>query len=55
MKTSDAQAIHAAAMPTADANRPTTVRWRIFLLLLLLAAINYIDRASLCGAAADLR
>jgi ACS family D-galactonate transporter-like MFS transporter len=50
MKTSDAQAIHAAAMPTADANRPTTVRWRIFLLLLLLAAINYIDRASLSVA-----
>ena len=28
----------------------TTVRWRIFLILLLLTAINYIDRASLSVA-----
>lgn len=34
----------------ADASRPTTVRWRIFLILLLLSAINYIDRASLSVA-----
>ncbi|HGY9625925.1 TPA: MFS transporter [Pseudomonas putida] len=34
-----------------DANAPmTTVRWRIFLILLLLTAINYIDRASLSVA-----
>lgn len=35
---------HAAAM------RPTNVRWRIFLIMLLLTAINYIDRASLSVA-----
>ena len=30
--------------------RPTSVRWRIFLIMLLLTAINYIDRASLSVA-----
>ncbi|WP_437882563.1 MFS transporter [Pseudomonas sp. LRF_L74] len=50
MKTTDAQAMAAASVPLSDAQRPTTVRWRIFLILLLLAAINYIDRASLSVA-----
>jgi hypothetical protein len=31
----------------------TTVRWRIFLILLLLTAINYIDRAAVGGPAVD--
>ena len=34
--------------PTAAA--PTRVRWRIFLLMLMLIAINYIDRASISVA-----
>jgi hypothetical protein len=42
----------APALATANtgSTKPTTVRWRIFLILLLLAAINYIDRASLSVA-----
>jgi len=40
----------ALATANADSAKPTTVRWRIFLILLLLAAINYIDRASLSVA-----
>ena len=47
-KTASAAAPQAAEV--ADASRPTTVRWRIFLILLLLSAINYIDRASLSVA-----
>ena len=39
-----------AATASTDTAKPTTVRWRIFLILLLLAAINYIDRASLSVA-----
>ena len=37
------------AMPVtaSSAAKPTTVRWRIFWLMLLLSSINYIDRASL--------
>lgn len=38
------------AADDVSAARPTTVRWRIFLILLLLSAINYIDRASLSVA-----
>ncbi|SPA37003.1 Major facilitator superfamily MFS_1 [Cupriavidus taiwanensis] len=34
----------------SEAVRPTSVRWRIFLIMLLLTAINYIDRASLSVA-----
>ena len=34
----------------SEAARPTSVRWRIFLIMLLLTAINYIDRASLSVA-----
>jgi len=30
-----------------DAVAPTNVRWRIFLLMLMLIAINYVDRASI--------
>jgi ACS family D-galactonate transporter-like MFS transporter len=33
-----------------DAPAPTNVRWRIFLLMLMLIAINYIDRASISVA-----
>ncbi|QET05175.1 MFS transporter [Cupriavidus pauculus] len=45
---SNAAAPHAATH--AAAMRPTNVRWRIFLIMLLLTAINYIDRASLSVA-----
>jgi MFS transporter, ACS family, D-galactonate transporter len=41
-----AATIHAAAAGV----RPTSVRWRIFLLMLGLIALNYIDRASLSVA-----
>lgn len=34
----------------SEAARPTSVRWRIFVIMLLLTAINYIDRASLSVA-----
>src|SRR3984957_12565360 len=34
----------------AVAHAPTKVRWRIFLLMLMLIAINYIDRASISVA-----
>ena len=38
-------------MPTSlDVTTRTTVRWRIFLLILLIIAINYVDRASLSVA-----
>ncbi|SPA24805.1 Major facilitator superfamily MFS_1 [Cupriavidus taiwanensis] len=41
----------ALSSPSAsEAMRPTSVRWRIFLIMLLLTAINYIDRASLSVA-----
>lgn len=50
MKTSHAQVAPMAASISAQSARPTTVRWRIFLILLLLSAINYIDRASLSVA-----
>ncbi|WP_407935784.1 MFS transporter [Cupriavidus necator] len=45
--------LHSPALssPTvSEAVRPTSVRWRIFLIMLLLTAINYIDRASLSVA-----
>ncbi|WP_416424283.1 MFS transporter [Pseudomonas sp. App30] len=45
-KTERVMPLQAAATPTGA----TTVRWRIFLILLLLSAINYIDRASLSVA-----
>ncbi|MCY1286466.1 putative galactarate transporter [compost metagenome] len=50
MKTPNAQTLPPVAVPMAACDRPTNVRWRIFLILLLLAAINYIDRASLSVA-----
>ena len=50
MKDTPFQAAPAPAVALTDSDRPTTVRWRIFLILLLLAAINYIDRASLSVA-----
>lgn len=50
MNNSPYPAAPAPALATADSAKPTTVRWRIFLILLLLAAINYIDRASLSVA-----
>ena len=37
-------------IPTAHAEAPTKVRWKIFLMMLFLIAINYIDRASLSVA-----
>src|SRR5438094_8506298 len=43
-----------AALPAVttslELTRKTTVRWRIFLLILLIVAINYVDRASLSVA-----
>lgn len=50
MKATPAATAPVAAVPLTDASRPTTVRWKIFLILLLLSAINYIDRASLSVA-----
>lgn len=50
MKSPHVELTHSRALPIAGAVRATQVRWRIFLLLLLLAAINYIDRASLSVA-----
>ena len=38
------------AVPQATAAAPTKVRWKIFLMMLFLIAINYIDRASLSVA-----
>jgi len=35
---------------SSDMTRRTSVRWRIFLLILLIVAINYVDRASLSVA-----
>src|SRR5690349_21613297 len=37
-------------VPLADSAAPTKVRWRIFLMMLFLISINYIDRASLSVA-----
>lgn len=45
--------LHSPALSSpsvSEAVRPTSVRWRIFLIMLLLTAINYIDRASLSVA-----
>jgi ACS family D-galactonate transporter-like MFS transporter len=39
-----------SAFAAADTARPTGVRWSIFLLMLFLISINYIDRASLSVA-----
>lgn len=39
-----------SAIGATDAIRPTGVRWNIFLLMLFLISINYIDRASLSVA-----
>jgi ACS family D-galactonate transporter-like MFS transporter len=39
-----------SVIAAADAVKPTGVRWKIFLLMLLLISINYIDRASLSVA-----
>jgi ACS family D-galactonate transporter-like MFS transporter len=50
MKTSSMPVAPASAAAQADTARPSNVRWRIFLILLLLSAINYIDRASLSVA-----
>jgi ACS family D-galactonate transporter-like MFS transporter len=35
---------------TQDPTKPTSVRWRIFLLILLIVSANYVDRASLSVA-----
>src|SRR6202042_1660897 len=35
---------------SSDVTRKTSVRWRIFCLILLIVSINYIDRASLSVA-----
>jgi ACS family D-galactonate transporter-like MFS transporter len=37
-------------LPLADSSAPTRVRWKIFLMMLFLISINYIDRASLSVA-----
>jgi ACS family D-galactonate transporter-like MFS transporter len=39
-----------AAALASPAIRPSTVRWKIFLMMLFLISINYIDRASLSVA-----
>jgi ACS family D-galactonate transporter-like MFS transporter len=40
----------ASAVAATDVAKPTGVRWKIFLLMLFLISINYIDRASLSVA-----
>jgi ACS family D-galactonate transporter-like MFS transporter len=40
----------ASAIVTEHAQAKTSVRWKIFLMLLLLVTVNYIDRASLSVA-----
>src|SRR5499427_8109428 len=40
----------AVAVPLADSTAPSKVRWKIFLMMLFLISINYIDRASLSVA-----
>jgi MFS transporter, ACS family, D-galactonate transporter len=39
-----------SAIAATDTAKPTSVRWKIFLLMLFLVSINYIDRASLSVA-----
>ena len=39
-----------SAIAATDTAKPTGVRWKIFLLMLFLISINYIDRASLSVA-----
>ena len=39
-----------AVKSVVDEKKPTTVRWKIFFLMLFLISINYIDRASLSVA-----
>src|ERR1700676_2840321 len=39
-----------SAVAATDVAKPTGVRWKIFLLMLFLISINYIDRASLSVA-----
>src|ERR1700732_5456008 len=39
-----------SAIAATDVAKPTAVRWKIFLLMLFLISINYIDRASLSVA-----
>src|SRR6202171_4651875 len=39
-----------SAVAATDVTKPTGVRWKIFLLMLFLITINYIDRASLSVA-----
>src|SRR5260370_29757707 len=39
-----------SAVVATDVAKPTGVRWKIFLLMLFLISINYIDRASLSVA-----
>lgn len=36
--------------PTSNGSKPTNVRWRLFILLLALVTINYVDRGSLSVA-----
>jgi ACS family D-galactonate transporter-like MFS transporter len=48
MKIPSAETLRLTAASATE--RPTSVRWRIFLIMLLLTAINYIDRASLSVA-----
>lgn len=48
MNNPSAETLRLAAASATE--RPTSVRWRIFLIMLLLTAINYIDRASLSVA-----
>jgi len=44
------QATAAALATPALQQPPSTVRWKIFLMMLFLISINYIDRASLSVA-----
>ena len=39
-----------SAIAATDTAKPTSVRWKIFLLMLFLVSINYVDRASLSVA-----
>jgi len=42
--------VGATVATSLELTRKTTIRWRIFLLILLIVAINYVDRASLSVA-----
>src|SRR4051812_16042469 len=48
--TEETMTAHVAAVAPIATAKPSSVRWKIFLLMLFLISINYIDRASLSVA-----